>query len=65
MTLRLSRDDGKTWPVEKQIFQGPSAYSDLTFIDRKNIGILYEGGYKSAYQGIIWESVSITKLLEK
>jgi len=65
MTLRLSKDDGKTWPVEKQIFQGPSAYSDLTSIGPKNIGILYEGGYKSAYQGIIWESVSITELLEK
>lgn len=65
MTLRLSKDDGKTWPIEKQIFHGQSAYSDLTPIDRKNIGILYEGGHKSAYQGIIWESMGISELLQK
>ena len=63
MTVRVSSDDGKSWPMVKQIFPGPSAYSDLTPIDGKNIGILYEGGYKSAYQGIIWESVSILELL--
>jgi sialidase-1 len=63
MTLRLSKDDGKTWPIQKQIFPGPSAYSDLTVIDRKNIGILYEGGYQGAYQGIVWESVGISELL--
>ena len=63
MTLRLSKDDGKSWPIEKQIFPGPSAYSDLTPIDGKNIGILYEGGVESAYEGIIWESVGIKELL--
>tara|TARA_R110000868_G_scaffold79850_4_gene227024 strand:- start:2252 stop:3412 length:1161 start_codon:yes stop_codon:yes gene_type:complete len=63
MTVRVSSDDGKSWPMVKQIFPGPSAYSDLTPINWKNIGILYEGGYKSAYQGIIWESVSIKELL--
>ncbi|MBC8766424.1 exo-alpha-sialidase [Arenibacter sp. BSSL-BM3] len=63
MTIRGSSDDGKSWPMVKQFFPGASAYSDLTPIDRKNIGILYEGGYKSAYQGIIWESVSIKELL--
>lgn len=65
MTLRLSKDDGKNWPIEKQIFQGPSAYSDLTTIDSENVGILYEGGHKSAYQGIIWESIGVGQLLEK
>ena len=65
MTIRGSSDDGKSWPMVKQIFAGPSAYSDLTPIDGKNIGILYEGGYKSAYQGIIWESVGIIELLGK
>lgn len=63
MTLRLSKDDGKSWPVEKQIFAGPSAYSDLSLVDEENIGILYEGGEQSAYQGIIWESVNMGELL--
>lgn len=63
MTLRLSKDDGKSWPVDKQIFPGPSAYSDLTLKDAENIGILYEGGLEGAYEGIIWETVSIKQLL--
>jgi len=65
MTVRVSSNDGKSWPMVIQIFPGPSAYSDLTPIDGKNIGLLYEGGYKSAYQGIIWESVSILELLAR
>ncbi|MDL5510884.1 sialidase family protein [Arenibacter sp. M-2] len=63
MTLRLSSDDGKSWPIEKQIFPGPSAYSDLTARDGESLGILYEGGRDSAYQGIIWETVNIRELL--
>jgi sialidase-1 len=65
MTLRLSKDDGKSWPIEKQIFSGPSAYSDLTAMDGNNIGILYEGGRESAYEGIIWETVGLKELLGK
>ncbi|WP_170126358.1 sialidase family protein [Arenibacter echinorum] len=65
MTLRLSKDDGKSWPIEKQIFSGPSAYSDLSLIDGKSFGILYEGGRESAYEGIIWETFSIKELLGK
>ncbi|PXX31693.1 exo-alpha-sialidase [Arenibacter sp. ARW7G5Y1] len=65
MTLRLSSDDGKSWPIEKQIFPGPSAYSDLTARDGECLGILYEGGRESAYQGIIWETVNIRELLGK
>ncbi len=65
MTLRLSSDDGKSWPIEKQIFPGPSAYSDLTARDGESLGILYEGGRDSAYQGIIWETVNIRELLGK
>jgi len=65
MTLRLSSDDGKSWPIEKQIFPGPSAYSDLTARDGESLGILYEGGRDSAYQGIIWETVNIRELRGK
>ena len=65
MTMRVSSDDGKSWPMVKQIFPGPSAYSDLTAMDGKNIGILYEGGHESAYEGIIWETVGIKELLGK
>jgi sialidase-1 len=44
MTVRLSYDEGKTWPVAKEIHAGPSSYSCLTVLPDGNIGLIYEGG---------------------
>jgi sialidase-1 len=44
MTVRLSYDEGKTWPVAKRIHAGPSAYSCLVVLPDRTIGLLYEGG---------------------
>jgi len=46
MTVRLSYDAGKTWPVSKLINGGPSAYSCLTVLPDGTIGCLYERGEK-------------------
>ncbi|SDM70100.1 sialidase family protein [Kriegella aquimaris] len=64
MTLRMSDDDGKTWGQSRQIFAGPSAYSDLTPIDDENIGLFYEAGHKSPYEGIAWEILNVRNGLE-
>ncbi|MHC4666692.1 MAG: SUMF1/EgtB/PvdO family nonheme iron enzyme [Planctomycetota bacterium] len=50
MTVRLSYDDGKSWPVAKQIFAGPSAYSCLARLPNGDIGLLYERGEKYRYE---------------
>jgi sialidase-1 len=45
-TLKLSTDAGLTWPEKHHLLldAGPSAgYSCLTMIDKKTVGILYEG----------------------
>jgi len=42
MTVRLSYDEGKTWPVSKTIYEGSSAYSCLTVLPDKSIGLLFE-----------------------
>jgi sialidase-1 len=42
MTVRLSYDEGKTWPVSKLLHDGPSAYSCLTVLPDGDIGCLYE-----------------------
>jgi sialidase-1 len=42
MTVRLSYDEGKTWPVAKVIHEGSAAYSDLVVLPDKSIGCLYE-----------------------
>ncbi len=44
MTVRLSYDEGRTWPVSKTIDSGPAAYSDLVIQDDMRIGLLYERG---------------------
>jgi choline-sulfatase len=44
MTLRMSLDDGETWPHSLLIDEGPSAYSCLARLPNGSIGLLYEAG---------------------
>ncbi len=41
-TVRLSYDDGATWPVSRVLHAGPFAYSCLTVLPDGTIGLLYE-----------------------
>ena len=59
LTVRLSSDDGQTWPVAMQLHRGPSAYSCLTVLPGGSIGCLYEGGEKNAYEKIIFARFSL------
>ncbi len=46
-TVRLSYDEGKSWPVAKTIYAGGYAYSCLAVLPDKTIGCLFErDGYK-------------------
>lgn len=42
LTVKLSRDDGKTWPVSRTLEAGPSAYSDLAVLPDGTVLCLYE-----------------------
>ena len=42
MTIRLSYDEGQTWPVVKVLYAGSAAYSDLVVLSNGVIGCLYE-----------------------
>lgn len=42
MTLRISTDEGKTWPVAIEIYAGSAAYSSLTRLRDAGVGVLYE-----------------------
>jgi sialidase-1 len=42
LTVRLSEDDGKTWPHSRLICEGSSAYSSLAVLPGGEIGLLYE-----------------------
>lgn len=54
MTIRLSYDEGQTWPVAKLLNAGPSAYSCLVVLPDETIGCLYETGTGHAYETITY-----------
>lgn len=63
LTLRLSKDQGKTWYFNKLIAKAPegykgawSAYSDLVLINKKTVGVLYE---KDNYKTIVFDPIKI------
>lgn len=52
MTVRLSYNEGKTWPVARMVYAGPSAYSSLAVLHDGTIGLLYERGAANANEEI-------------
>jgi sialidase-1 len=52
MTVRLSRDEGKTWPYARVLHAGPAAYSCLAVLPDGTIACLYERGDRTAYETI-------------
>jgi sialidase-1 len=54
LTVRVSDDEGKSWPRSLALHEGASAYSCLAPLADGDLGCLYEGGEKSAYEKIIF-----------
>jgi sialidase-1 len=50
MTVRISYDEGESWPVAKSLHSGPSAYSSLAALGNNTVACLYERGDDSAYE---------------
>lgn len=66
LTLRMSFDEGKSWPVkyvvDKDKLDGKkdnAAYSDIVKIDKKRVGVLYE---KDNYTKIVYTKVNWKKI---
>jgi sialidase-1 len=49
MTLRISNDDGATWPRSKVLWEGPAAYSCLAALPDGTVLCLYERGSANPY----------------
>ena len=62
MTVRISKDAGKTWKKQALLYDGPSAYSNLVALPNKKLACLYEAGVASAYEGIVYEIVTKDQL---
>jgi sialidase-1 len=62
MTVRVSYDDGKTWPVGKTLHADASAYSCLSVLPDASIGCLYERGSTNAYEKITFARFQLSWL---
>jgi sialidase-1 len=58
LTVRLSEDEGATWPVSRLLYERSSAYSSLAVLADGQIGVLYErddyGRISLARFGLEW-----------
>ena len=57
MTIRASYDEGKTWPVIRTLYAGPSAYSCMAVVENGTIACLYEAGVRNPYETIVFQKV--------
>ncbi len=52
MSVWASFDRGRTWPVKRLVYAGPSAYSSLAVDKHGNIYLLFEKGVKKLYETV-------------
>jgi sialidase-1 len=69
ITVRMSYDEGKTWPMTKLVRKGPGAYSSMTVFPDDSVGILLEtgetyGGYADHYGKIVFARFNIEWLTD-
>lgn len=65
MTVRVSYDECKTWPISRMLHEGPSAYSDLAVLPGDTICCLYERGEQHAYESLTFAQFSYEWLIEE
>ncbi|MFJ6434066.1 exo-alpha-sialidase [Streptomyces sp. NPDC091416] len=56
LTVKMSCDNGKTWPIKKVVDAGAAAYSTLTRLPDGRLGLLYERGN---YEHITYSSFDL------
>lgn len=59
LVIKLSCDDGKTWPVTRVVEQGLAGYSTLTNLRNGRFGLLYERGIIET-QGNYYKHITYT-----
>lgn len=52
LTLRLSKDGGKSWSEGIVVASAAAAYSDIVVLKNRDVGVLCETGVKSPYEQI-------------
>jgi sialidase-1 len=62
MTVRYSRDDGRSWSASKTLHEGPAAYSSLAMLRGGTVGLLYERGERTPYERITFAAFGVNWL---
>ena len=52
LTVRLSYDEGTSWPIARVVHAGPAAYSSIVVLPDRSVGVLFERGDRSPYDRI-------------
>jgi sialidase-1 len=60
LTIRASKDEGKTWNAGQLLDSRPSAYSCLTTLANGEVGILYECGERSSTETLTFARFPVT-----
>lgn len=63
MTIKVSRDEGESWPIEYVVDDGYAAYSCMAVLPDGHIGILFERGDQDAYEKITFQRIPINRLI--
>ncbi len=65
MTLKVSLDEGNSWPISKVLHAGPSAYSDLAITESDNVACLFEAGEEHPYESIMFTLIPINDFMSE
>lgn len=64
LAVKLSYDEGETWPIARTVHAGQAAYSSLAVLGDGTIGLLYETGDVHPYERIRFARFSLEWLSE-
>lgn len=64
LTVRVSYDEGTTWPAGRVVHEGPAAYSSLAVLPDLSIGLLFERGDRSPYEKITFSRFTLEWLTD-
>ncbi|HVJ07247.1 MAG TPA: sialidase family protein [Acidisarcina sp.] len=65
LTVKVSYDGGRTWPLSRTINAGPSGYSTVIPLKDGNIGVLYERGEATEEERITFARFNLAWVKEK
>ena len=62
LVIRVSYDEAQTFRNEKTIYGGLAAYSDISILDDKTVGVIWERGVSENYQFVTFTRLNLNYL---